>query len=160
VKEWVDEINMLNDTVKNGHTAIAWAKLEGGAKVDKAKYERFAYGSFLLAYRPEVKSYFMVQARNNMAHLLGGSANGRQSKLSEMYFWQLGAPLTKTNEVSELLAGERVYARKFENGTVYVNPSGQDELIKLEEKLYDTTARTWVTEVKVAAHDMKLMLAK
>jgi hypothetical protein len=79
----------------------------------KQRYERFAYGSTMLAYRPGTKVSYGYTPEAPAGSIVWPRPPNRM-------FWDFGTPNTFPTAVASLLSGG-VYRRKFSRGLVLVN---------------------------------------
>jgi hypothetical protein len=155
VPHWMEELNMLMDTVNKNAGCVAWAKTEASHPDIRTQYERFAFGSYMLAYRPGVPTYFMMQVKGNRANLLSGKD---EWALDEQYFWELGKPADNAEQIVQLQEGVCLFTRRFENGIVIVNPSETGESYRLDRSSFDIETKVWLDELVVPAHTAKLLM--
>jgi hypothetical protein len=95
-------------------------------QTDPAKYQRFAYGSVLLGYRPSATR-----------PLLGGPFG--LAAPPELFRWDLGAPLAQPASVDATRVQNGLYRRDFTNAVVLVNPTTQPIGMSLDTTYWDVS---------------------
>jgi hypothetical protein len=132
--------------------ALYWVRWNYDFSGDAAQYQRFSYGSLLLAYRTGANRF-----------QYGGAFGLAQP--DDLYFWDWGTPRTSPAATAEVkVAGTELYRRDYANGLVLVNPSAAPITYDLGGRYYDVVHRDTagnpspVTSVTVPAKDAAFLL--
>ncbi|OPZ15781.1 MAG: hypothetical protein BWZ10_01670 [candidate division BRC1 bacterium ADurb.BinA364] len=143
-EQWREIVDMTLDFVRSDFWGVAWAK--GG----RGKYWQFAYGTFLLAYRPGARLMFAP-----------GESGGLPNKPAEFLYWDLGEPLETFDSAEDArhAHAKGVFCRRFAKGLVLVNPStAASETVHLDGEFYDPETRSWIAQTAIEGKAAKLLL--
>lgn len=130
----------------NNLPQVVWAKTSqlqtGWTSV--RQYRRFAYGAYLLGWRPTAtKAQFGSTWDLREPDLLTFASDGSQP--DKLVFWDLGSPSTlptALSQMAETVSGTTVYRRDYQRGAVIVNPNATSVSYTLAESWYDLSAGT------------------
>ena len=147
---WTAEMDRTIRTMANNWPAAYWVRWNRGVP-DPQRYERFAYGSLLLAHRPSATKY-----------TYGGPFD--LDRPDELYFWDWGTPSETTSQVSGLALPSGLYARAYSNGLIIVNPTSTTKTHNLGGTYYDVVNKnpqgdpTPVTTITIPAKDAAFLV--
>jgi hypothetical protein len=148
--DWRSDMEQTFQIMTNDWPGLFWARWNrhGG---DVPRYQRFAYGSFLLAYHDGA----------NRA-LFGGPFGLQQP--GQLFRWDLGAPVDRPTSLANLRLANGGYRREFAAASVIVNPTEQPITVTLERTFWDIArpdangAPSATTTVTVAPRDAAFLL--
>ncbi len=155
--DWLDLLRMQIDMRDNHFRAVCWAKrVDNGTNAGMTgDFLFFTYCTHLLVYEQDAPQYWGTKWRDDRA--------GGQSPFlpPDFVYWDLGQPQQKFSSAAqaEVPNAPGLYARRFEKGTVFVNPSFKQALhYKLNAPLWDVQSRKIVSEVELAPRTGRLLL--
>ncbi len=125
---WTAEMDRVIRTMANNSPAAYWVRWNRGVP-NPQQYQRFAYGSLLLGYRPNATQF-----------TYGGPFN--LDKPGELYFWDWGTPTQTSNQISGLKLASGLYTRTYSNGLILVNPTNSPITHNLTTTHYDVINKT------------------
>ncbi len=149
--DWTRSMEQNFDIQVNDVPAMYWVRTDRAYAGDPTVHRRFAYASFLLAYRPTATSSQF------------GSQWGL--KVPEQYFyWDWGAPLASPTGIDQEAVGNGLYRRDFTNAVVLANPTSSSIAYNLGGTYYDVIHKdangnpSPVTSVTVQPQDAAFLL--
>jgi hypothetical protein len=164
-KNWAANLRMLMRASQAGLQAIPLiinagmktAIFEAVDRKERHAWELWAYASYLLG----------VEKRNGLCPTKLGvpmfyrEGGRRYVALDPMYLWRIGEPL-ESRTPAELekyrLAGTDVFARRFANGLVLVNPGPKSHPVKLPQALIEPESGMQVTSLTMAPQSGRILL--
>lgn len=157
---WPLLVKMQMDMRDNNFRVACWVKKEDvGTDWDMARsYQVFAYATHLLVYEPQSPQYWGGQWPPK-----DDNAEEWNFEPPDFVYWDFGkaSQTFATLEDAELKSAPGVYARQYEKGMVLVNPdSKQTHTIQLDEQMYDTEQKAWVTQVELKPLTGALLLKR
>jgi hypothetical protein len=141
---WIQTAEMTLDFVRSRFSGVAWSKGR-----NDADYRRFSYATYLLAYEPGAKLYFAA-----------GEGSGLLTRPSPLFYYELGRPLESFKRIAEaeLPEAKGVYARRFAQGRVLVNPGMQPNRVILEKDYIDTATGATVREITLEGNQAAILI--